>query len=62
MKQGDWIIYYSSKVIMDLPEPCQKFTAMGQLIDDKAYIADNGFHRRGVAFKKSGSCLYTSSC
>jgi hypothetical protein len=55
MKQGDWIIYYSSKVTMGLPELCQKFTAIGQIIDDKAYVTDNGFYRRNVDFKQAES-------
>ncbi len=36
MQRGDWIVYYSSKGRMDLPDPCQRFTAIGELVDEQA--------------------------
>lgn len=37
MKFGDWIIYYSPKVIFGEKTPLQKFTAIGKLIDETSY-------------------------
>ncbi|MBK0381914.1 EVE domain-containing protein [Pedobacter sp. SD-b] len=37
LKKHDWIIYYSSKVKYDVDKPYQKFTAAGQVYDDKPY-------------------------
>lgn len=37
MKPGDWIIYYSGKEKFGEKEPCQKFTAIGQVEDDNIY-------------------------
>ena len=37
MKKGDWIIYYSPKETMDGNQPCQQFTAIGEVIDDTVY-------------------------
>jgi predicted RNA-binding protein len=51
MKQGDYIIYYSSKVKMDEPLLSQKFTAIGQIVDTGAYEIGNGVYRRNVKFK-----------
>ena len=35
--QGDWVVYYSPKLKFGESEPCQKFVAMGQVIDSAAF-------------------------
>ncbi len=56
MKQGDGVIYYSSKMEFGRSVPCQCFTAIGQVLDDNVYSFDmgNGFvpFRRNVNFFK----------
>lgn len=51
---GDWIIYYSSKLIYGQKTACQNFTAIGQVKEGEVYTADmgNGFvpARRDVNF------------
>jgi len=37
MNPGDWLVYYSPKLIMGKPEPCQAFTALGQVTDETVY-------------------------
>lgn len=37
LRRDDFIIYYSPKHFYNNFEPCQKFTAIGQIIDDDAY-------------------------
>jgi len=37
LTRGDYIIYYSSKVSMERSELCQKFTAIGIVIDEAPY-------------------------
>ncbi|MBI3519388.1 MAG: EVE domain-containing protein [Bacteroidetes bacterium] len=37
MKQGDWVIIYSSKMTMNGTEKCQAFTAIGQVMDEDVY-------------------------
>lgn len=37
MKKGDFLIYYSPKVSLGSDKKHQKFTAIGEIIDDKAY-------------------------
>ena len=37
MKQGDYIIYYSGKQVMNKPGKCQEFTAIGRVKDDEEY-------------------------
>lgn len=37
MNQGDWIIYYSSKVTLEGAEVCQQFTAIGEVTGDDIY-------------------------
>jgi len=32
--KGDWVVYYSPKLDFEKPEPCRRFTAIGQIIDD----------------------------
>jgi hypothetical protein len=56
MKEGDWLIYYSPKMEFGKDEPCQKFTAIGQVKDDAIYQVDmgDGFvpYRRAVDFRE----------
>ncbi|MDQ5890943.1 MAG: hypothetical protein QG604_817 [Candidatus Dependentiae bacterium] len=42
LKKGDFVIYHSSKVTMDGPEPYQKFTAIGVVTDDAPYQVSMG--------------------
>ena len=55
--KGDIIIYYSSKMKMGFPEPCQEFTALGKIEDQEAYQVslENGFKpfRRKVSYLKA---------
>ena len=37
LKPGDWLVYYSPKMSMEGQEKCQKFTAIGQIVDDNIY-------------------------
>jgi predicted RNA-binding protein len=55
MKPGDWLIYYSSKVKMNEPNLCQKFTAIGQITDFQAYGNSPGIYRRTVNYKSPKS-------
>ncbi|CAH0156232.1 hypothetical protein SRABI133_00835 [Peribacillus simplex] len=61
MKNGDWIIYYSSKVSLKQSTPHQKFTALGKVIDDDVFQFDMGNDfmpfRRNIDFI---SCTETS--
>ena len=54
MRKGDFLIYYSSKVALGEKEPCQKFTALGQIVDDEVYQVEmfEGFepYRKDVSF------------
>ncbi len=54
MRPGDWVVYYSSKETLGDGEPCQKFTAVGQVVAGDPYEFDmgGGFvpFRRDVAF------------
>ena len=54
LSRGDFVIYYSSKVTMEADELYQKFTAIGQVIDNTPYQVDmgNGFKpfRRNVSY------------
>ncbi len=53
---GDWVIYYSSKVHYKEKEPCQAFTAVGQIKEGEVYTAvmapDFEPARRDVDFKE----------
>ncbi len=55
--KGDWVIYYSAKDEFENGKPLQKFTAIGQVIDDKPYQpnAHSEFkpYRRDVTFRES---------
>jgi|SRR3989344_991786 len=42
LARGDFVIYYSSKVTMDGTELYQKFTAIGEVIDDAPFQVDMG--------------------
>lgn len=37
MKQGDFLLVYSSKITMEGNEKCQAFTAIGRVCDDEVY-------------------------
>lgn len=37
MSKGDFLLVYSSKITMEGNEKCQKFTAIGQVMDDDVY-------------------------
>ena len=54
MKKGDWLIYYSPKEALGGNEPCQKFTAIGRIADDRVYqfkMSDNFIpFRRNVTY------------
>jgi hypothetical protein len=54
MSVGDWIIYYSPKEAFEGKSPCQKFTAIGEVIGDSVYSFEMapGFvpYRRDVRF------------
>lgn len=42
LSKGDFIIYYSSKVTIEGSELYQKFTVIGEVIDDAPYQVDMG--------------------
>jgi hypothetical protein len=42
MQPGDWVIYYSPKLVYAQPEKCQCFTAIGQVADERIYQHDMG--------------------
>ena len=54
--KGDWIIFYSAKDNFENGKPLQKFTAVGQVVDEAPYQPDvkENFkpYRRNVDFKK----------
>jgi hypothetical protein len=54
VQPGDWIIYYSSKLYYGQEEPCQAFTAVGQIQPGDIYTEQmgNGFEpaRRDVVY------------
>ena len=37
MRTGDWLVYYSSRLRFADREPCQAFTAIGQISGDEVY-------------------------
>lgn len=37
MQQGDWIIYYSPKILFGGDESCQQFTAIGRVVGAEVY-------------------------
>jgi hypothetical protein len=42
LSSGDFVIYYSSKITMEESNLYQKFTAIGEVIDDAPYQVDMG--------------------
>lgn len=50
LRRGDWLIYYSPKTSMQEGEPLKQFTAVGEVVDDEIWQADEGsfqpFRRR----------------
>ena len=54
MSVGDWIIYYSPKELFEAATPCQKFTAIGEVVGAEVYQFEMspGFvpHRRDIRF------------
>ena len=42
LSRGDFVLYYCSKVTMEGAELYQKFTAIGEVIDDLTYQVDMG--------------------
>jgi len=59
MNPGDWILYYSSTEKLGGTEPCQKFTAIGEVTGDCVYEIEMapGYmpHRRDVLFLSARS-------
>jgi len=57
MMKNDWLIFYSPKTKLEGGEPVQSFTAIGQVIDDEAYEAEQTptFHpwRRNMRYEKA---------
>ena len=58
MRRGDKIIYYSSKEKFGEPQPCQAFTAVGEVDDDQPYPGEmrgDNFvpYRRNVVYYPS---------
>ena len=55
LSKGDWIVYYSSKEKFEKGKAYQKFTAIGQIMEDEPYQPDtqNKFkpYRRNVDYK-----------
>jgi predicted RNA-binding protein len=55
--KGDWTIFYSSKDLFENGQPLQKFTAIGQVIDEEPYQPDTNTnfrpYRRNVTFSNS---------
>jgi predicted RNA-binding protein len=53
LQKRDFVIYYSSKVSMESNELYQKFTAIGEVIDDVPYQVDIGSfkpYRRNIKY------------
>lgn len=42
MRKGDYLLYYSPTVTYGKKDPYQKFTALGQLVDEDIYQFDMG--------------------
>lgn len=55
MQAGDWVTIYSPRLHFERSEPCQAFTALGQVSGQRVYPYDmgNGFvpYRRDVDFR-----------
>ncbi len=53
MHAGDWLIYYSPRASLASREPLQAFTAIGEILDEDVWQADEGDFkpwRRRVAY------------
>jgi hypothetical protein len=50
LHSGDWLVYYSPKTSMHDGKPLKQFTAIGEVVDDEIWQADEGafqpFRRR----------------
>lgn len=56
LKAGDWLVYYSPRQSLSGNEPVKAFTAIGQVVDDELWQADEGDFtpwRRAVAYDKT---------
>jgi hypothetical protein len=57
MAVGDWIVYYSPKVMFEETTPCQQFTAIGEVVGAEVYPFEMfpGFvpNRRDIRFLKA---------
>lgn len=57
MSVSDWIIYYSPKELFEEAAPCQKFTAIGEVVGSEVYPFEMfpGFvpYRRDIRFLKA---------
>lgn len=42
MSAGDWVIFYSPKLVYGEPEKCQCFTALVRVVDENIYQQDMG--------------------
>ncbi len=55
--KGDWVVFYSSKDKFENDKPLQKFTAIGQVVDEEPYQPGAGGdfkpYRRDVEFENS---------
>ena len=56
LSKDDWIVFYSAKDNFENGKALQKFTALGQVVDEEPYQpdAEESFkpYRRKIAFKK----------
>lgn len=61
MKESDFIIYYSPKISLSDKKPYQKFTAIGEILNNEVYqvqMFENFYpHRKDVLFFKSSEAL-----
>jgi predicted RNA-binding protein len=57
LSRGDWVIYYSGREKFGEPELCQKFTAIGQVVDAEPIQIEQfpGFkpYRRKIKYRKA---------
>ena len=57
IRKGDWIVIYSPKESFEGNLPCRKFTALGEIKDDRVYqvVMTRDFHpfRRDVRFSSN---------
>jgi predicted RNA-binding protein len=60
MSKGDWIIYYSPQKIFGEKSPCQRFTAIGEVISDNIYQVEMASSftpfRRDIRFLPTQDC------